>query len=260
MRSCWRAGSVDRWRSLGLHCSTIGLGERIRKPARIRHGPATLTGERTLSDKPLLPMELKASPKRRGGPGGAGIRESGDWAFARQILPGRGPREGGLYAEKLYRVAHLVGRDAPLELVGGGAPIAAALLPALGQRGVACSVARAGGRGNQLPARVRPRWAAPTRRSLPLKGQDNDRVLSAPRDGGRVALRSPGGALRLSLRRAVRGKCDPTRTGRRRPGRRDLRPLDPEDRSLLRHRPLRGDRRRIVRARIRLLPRPPVVR
>src|SRR5919202_1314945 len=216
MRSCWRAGSVDRWRSLGLHCSTIGLGERIRKPARIRHGPATLTGERTLSDKPLLPMELKASPKRREGPGGVGIRESGDWSFARQILPGRGPREGGLYAKKLYWVAHLVGRAAPMELVDGGAPTAAALLPALGQRGAACSLARAGGGGDQLPARVRPRRAAPARRSLPLKGRDNDRVLSTPRDGGGVAGRSPG-------------------------------------------RPLRGDRRRIVRARIRLLSRPPVV-
>src|ERR687897_3078610 len=59
-----------------------------RKPVRIRHGPATVTGERTRRGH------------RRGGKAGlAESRESGDWPFARDPEPGRGPREGGIHGE-----------------------------------------------------------------------------------------------------------------------------------------------------------------
>src|SRR5688572_30986724 len=59
-----------------------------RKPVRVLHGPATVTGERTRRGH------------RRGGKAGlAKSRESGDWPFARDPKPGRGPREGDIHGE-----------------------------------------------------------------------------------------------------------------------------------------------------------------
>src|ERR671910_1727356 len=59
-----------------------------RKPVRVRPAPATVTGERT-----------RRSHRRGGKAGLAESRESGDWPFARDPEPGRGPREGGIYGE-----------------------------------------------------------------------------------------------------------------------------------------------------------------
>src|SRR5918992_4855858 len=63
-----------------------------RKPVRVRHGPATVTGERT-----------RRGHRRSGKAGLAQSRESGDWPFARDPKPGRGPREGGIMEKTLGR-------------------------------------------------------------------------------------------------------------------------------------------------------------
>src|SRR5918998_521837 len=63
-----------------------------RKPVRIRHGPATVTGEQT-----------RRRHRRGGKAGRAGSRESGDWPFAVDPKTGRGPREGGMMEKILGR-------------------------------------------------------------------------------------------------------------------------------------------------------------
>ena len=59
-----------------------------------------------------------------------------------------------------------------------------------------------GGRPLRLPARVRPRRAAPARRSLPLD-QRRGLGLPAPRPGRRAAGRAPCRALRVPRRGAA---------------------------------------------------------
>src|ERR687897_635389 len=65
-----------------------------RKPVRVRHGPATVTGERT---------RRRHRPQGRGKAGEAKSRESGDWPFAHDPKPGRGPREGDIMEKILGR-------------------------------------------------------------------------------------------------------------------------------------------------------------
>ncbi len=81
------AGRVDTGKRPGLHCAADKMGEGARKPVGARHGPATVTGERT-------PQEpLPEGPAGR--PGEAGIRESGDLTVARRTDRGEDP-EGGI--------------------------------------------------------------------------------------------------------------------------------------------------------------------
>src|ERR687890_1473641 len=127
-----------------------------RKPVRVRHGPATVTGERTRRGH------------RRGGKAGlAEIRESGDWPFARDPEPGRGPREGGIYGEDPR--AETRSGPAALELARPRSVAPCAVRSSLGQRGSARAAPGTGRRAFRLPARVRPRRGAPARRSLPLE-------------------------------------------------------------------------------------------
>src|SRR5215210_7639211 len=76
-----------------LPCNKQGA-KGSRKPVRVRHGPATVTGERT---------RRRHRARGRGKAGRAGSRESGDWPFARDPKPGRGPREGGIMEKTLGR-------------------------------------------------------------------------------------------------------------------------------------------------------------
>src|ERR671926_1864558 len=151
-----------------------GSQEAGENPARSRHCDRGASP----SDRATAASELK----RWEGPGRAGIRESGDWSFAHLTRMGRGPWRR-FYGRQFPRTAHLFRRDAPVELVDAGASVDVAFRYSLGQWGFACSVARAGGVGDRLPARVRPRRASPARRSLPLRAGD-DLGLPAPGDGG----------------------------------------------------------------------------
>src|SRR5215210_5987059 len=126
-----------------------------RKPVRVRHGPATVTGERT-----------RRGHRRSGKAGLAESRESGDWPFARFPKPGRGPREGGIYGEDPR--AETPFDPAAVELACSGSATLGAVRPPLGQRGLARTAPGAGRGHLRLPARVRPRRATPARRSLPL--------------------------------------------------------------------------------------------
>src|SRR5919112_5956999 len=94
-----------------------------RKPVRVRQGPATVTGERTRRGH------------RRGGKAGlAESRESGDWPFARDPEPGRGPREGGTNGEDPR--AETSFDPAAVELARPGSVAHRVVRPALGQRGL----------------------------------------------------------------------------------------------------------------------------
>src|SRR5215203_4337696 len=126
-----------------------------RKPVRVRHGPATVTGERT-----------RRGHRRSGKAGLAESRESGDWPFARDPKPGRGPRKGGIYGEDPR--AETPFNPAAVELACPGPATLGAVRPPLGQRGPARTATGAGRWHLRLPARVRPRRATPARRSLPL--------------------------------------------------------------------------------------------
>src|SRR5215208_6753159 len=126
-----------------------------RKPVRVRHGPATVTGERT-----------RRGHRRSGKAGLAQSRESGDWPFARDPKPGRGPREGGIYGEDPR--AETPFDPAAVELACPGSATLGAVRPPLGQRCLARTAPGAGRGHLRLPARVCPRRATPARRSLPL--------------------------------------------------------------------------------------------
>src|ERR671913_2183055 len=126
-----------------------------RKPVRVRHGPATVTGERP-----------RRGHRRRGKVGLAESRESGDWPFARDPEPGRGPREGGIYGEDPRSETPF--DPAAVELARPGSATLGAVRAPLGQRDLARTAPGAGRRPIRLPARVRPRRATPARRSLPL--------------------------------------------------------------------------------------------
>src|ERR671914_1324615 len=99
-----------------------------RKPVRVRHGPATVTGERT---------RRRHRPRGRGKAGRAGSRESGDWPFARDPKPGRGPREGGICGEDLRAETS---DPAAVELARPGSATLGAVRAPLGQRGFARTV------------------------------------------------------------------------------------------------------------------------
>src|SRR5215208_7379582 len=90
-----------------------------RKPVRVRHGPATVTGERT-----------GRGHRRRGKAGLAASRESGDWPFARDPKPGRGPREGGIYGEDPRTETSF--HPAAVELARPGSATLGAIRPPLG--------------------------------------------------------------------------------------------------------------------------------
>src|SRR5215212_10910072 len=128
-----------------------------RKPVRVRHGPATVTGERTRSRHRRLRLrEGRASRE-------PGVRRL---AFRPYLKPGRGPREGGIYGEDS-------GTETPfdpacVELARPCFVAPCAFRAPLGQRGTARTAAGAGRGSLRLPARVRPRRATPARRSLPL--------------------------------------------------------------------------------------------
>src|SRR5215203_2897333 len=126
-----------------------------RKPVRVRHGPATVTGERT-----------RRGHRHRGKAGLAESRESGDWPFARDPKPGRGPREGGIYGEDPRTETSF--HPAAVELARSRIVARCAVRASLGKRGTARTAPRAGCEPLRLPARVRPRRATPARRSLPL--------------------------------------------------------------------------------------------
>src|ERR687898_2668662 len=126
-----------------------------RKPVRVRHGPATVTGERT-----------PRGHRRSGKAGLAESRESGDWPFARNPKPGRGPREGDIYGEDPR--AETPFGPAAVEPAYPGSVARRVVRPTLGQRGPARTTPGAGRGPLRLPARVRPRRATPARRSLPL--------------------------------------------------------------------------------------------
>src|SRR5829696_6398442 len=102
-----------------------------RKPVRVRHGPATVTGERT-----------RRGHRRSGKAGLAESRESGDWPFARDPKPGRGPREGGIYGEDPR--AETPFNPAAVELACPGPATLGAVRPPLGQRGPARTATGAG--------------------------------------------------------------------------------------------------------------------
>src|SRR5215212_9102164 len=116
-----------------------------RKPVRVRHGPATVTGERTRRGH------------RRGKAGLAESRESGDWPFARDPKPGRGPREGGNYGEDPRTETSL--HPAAVELARPRLVTRCAVHAPLGQRGLARTAPGSGRWPLRLPARVRPRRA-----------------------------------------------------------------------------------------------------
>ena len=153
---------------------------------RVRHGPATVTGERA-------PVRSHCRWQGTGdgkawGERGSGSQETGLSPVTRM---GRGTPEEVCYGGKFPRAAHLFGRDASVELAGDSASAGDALRPSLGQWRAARSLARAGGGRGQLPARVRSRRASSARRSLPLTGlRISDRVLSAPGRGRGFAGRS----------------------------------------------------------------------
>src|SRR5215212_2320180 len=127
-----------------------------RKPVRVRHGPATVTGERT-----------RRGHRPSGKVGLAESRESGDWPFARDPKPGRGPREGGIYGEDPRMETSLY--PAAVELARPRLVARCAVHAPLGQRCPARTAPGAGRGPLRLPARVRPRRATPARRSLPLE-------------------------------------------------------------------------------------------
>src|SRR5829696_4456337 len=127
-----------------------------RKPVRVRHGPATVTGERT-----------RRGHRHRGKAGLAESRESGDWPFARDPKPGRGPREGGIYGEDPRTETSL--HHAEMEPAGSRSVARCAVRAPLGQWGPAGTAPGAGRGSLRLPARVGPRRATPARRSLPLE-------------------------------------------------------------------------------------------
>jgi hypothetical protein len=69
----------------GLYRYAAGTKRKVkgaRKPVRVRHGSATVTGERA-----------RRSHCTSGKAGGAGIRESGDWSFACNPDRARNPKE-----------------------------------------------------------------------------------------------------------------------------------------------------------------------
>src|SRR5918997_5784560 len=111
-----------------------------------------------------------ANPKKpppRWKAGSAESRESGDWPFTRDPEPGRGPREGGNYG-KDPRTERLFD-PAAVELARHRFVAPCSVRAPLGKRGPARTAPGAGSGSLRLPARVRPRRAAPARRSLPLE-------------------------------------------------------------------------------------------
>src|SRR5215211_7216850 len=129
---------------LRLCCPRTDRGEGDQEagasPARSRHC--------NRGANPKTPPQARASGKA----GRAESRESGDWPFARDPNPGRGPREGGTHAE--------VPRTEP--------SLRPAAVESAGARAAAPGAPRTGRRPLRLPARVRPRRATSARRSLPL--------------------------------------------------------------------------------------------
>ena len=141
-----------------------GIQEAGASPARSRHC--------NRGANPKTPP-----PAGRGKAGLAQSRESGDWPFARDPKPGRGPREGGIM-EKILGRRHPP--TLPLWSLLALALLLLALFVLLSASGdLARTAPGAGCRALRLPARVRPRRATPARRSLPLESSPWSRPTCA---------------------------------------------------------------------------------
>src|SRR5215203_2697759 len=142
--ACWQPGYAAQGQTGGE-----GVQEAGASPARSRHCNRGANPKRP-------------PPQREG----RVSRESGDWPFARDPKPGRGPREGDIYGEDPR--AETPFDPAAVEPAYPGSIARRVVRPPLGQRGPARTTPGAGRGPLRLPARVRPRRATPARRSLPL--------------------------------------------------------------------------------------------